>query len=55
MLGMSKLIASSLPLMDKDEHATLVVSLFGPFIPPCCFSQVIEVSLVADHIERPSC
>jgi hypothetical protein len=31
MSGMSKLMESSLTLMEKDELATLVASLFGPF------------------------
>jgi hypothetical protein len=52
---MSRLGESSLALLEKDEHATLVASFFGPFYSVMLLSQARRVSLLADHVERPSC
>jgi hypothetical protein len=55
MSTMSRLVKSSLTLLEKDEQATLVASLFGPFYSTLWLLRVIRVSLLADHVERPFC
>ena len=55
MSVMSRLVETSLTLLEKDEQVTLVASLFEPFYLAALFLRVIGVSLLAGHVEQLFC
>lgn len=55
MSAMSRLVESSLTIPEKDDQGKLVALPFGPFYSAMLLSRLVEVSLLVDHEERPSC